>query len=101
MGKFKKTKRKLGEFLKDKGSNHSRKGLMKLGFGLASGVLVFNIMLSGTAFAHANTPHNNVPEEDVVTGVKPESVATHPKCWRLVPAHTNTPHNNVAHTNTY
>lgn len=99
MGKFKKAKRKLGKFLKDEESSHSRKGLMKLGFGLASGVLVFNIMLSGTALAHANTPHSSTPHSNAPYLDQAEVPGTN--CWKLVGMHTSTPHTSTAHANTY
>lgn len=99
MGKFKKAKRKLGKFLKDEESSHSRKGLMKLGFGLASGALVFNILLSGTALAHTNTPHSSTPHSNAPY-LDQEPVAG-TDCWKLVGMHTSTAHSNTAHSNIY
>lgn len=99
MGKFKKTKRELGKFLKDDESSHSRKGLMKLGFGLASGALIFNIMLSGTALAHTNAPHSSTPHANAASlGQEPVSGT---RCWRLIGQHTSTAHSNTAHSNIY
>jgi len=99
MGEFKKPKRKLGKFLKNEGSSHSRKGLMKLGFGLASGVLVFNIMLSGTALAHVNTAHNSTPHASAPFLDSQPVGGTN--CWRLVGMHLNTAHTNTAHNSSY
>ena len=100
MGEFKKKKRRLGNFLKDKGSKHSRKRLVKLGCGLVSGVLVFNVLASGTALAHTNTPHSSTPHSNAAW-LGQEVVPGNSKCWRLVGNHTSTAHSNVAHTNTY
>jgi len=99
MGKFKKTKRKLGKFLKDEESSHSRKGLMKLGFGLASGALIFNIMLSGTALAHTNTPHSSTPHANITSLGQAPVAGT--RCWRLVGQHASTAHTSMAHSNVY
>jgi len=99
MGSFKKPKRKLGKFLKETKSAHNRKGLMKLGFGLVSGAVAVNVLLSATAFAHTNTlsvnqPHNNTPflQQDPVPGTQ---------CWKLVGAHTSVAHTNTPHNSVY
>lgn len=99
MGKFKKTKRKLGKFLKDEGSSHSRKGLTKLGFGLASGALVFNIMVSGTALAHANTPHSSTPHSNIAS--LGQNTVPNTTCWYLTGVHASTAHASTAHSNVY
>jgi len=99
MGSFKKPKRKLGKFLKETKSAHNRKGLMKLGFGLVSGAVAVNVLLSATAFAHVNNPavdqpHNNTPhlEQDPVAGTQ---------CWKLVGEHTSVAHVNTPHNSVY
>lgn len=99
MGEFKKPKRKLGKFLKNEGSGHSRKELMKLGFGLATGILVFNIMLSGTALAHTNVPHSSAAHTSAPFLDSQPVGGT--ACWRIVGMHTNTAHTNTAHSSTY
>ena len=100
MGSFKKPKRKLGKFLKETKSAHNRKGLMKLGFGLVSGAVAVNVLLSATAFAHTNTlavntPHSNVTHDYLVK--RPVS----PTCWHIEPAHTSAPHTNTPHNSVY
>lgn len=99
MGNFKRPKRKLGKFLKDSESVHDKKGLLKLGFGLVSGAVAFNVLLSGTVFGHTNippvnTPHSNIPylDQEAVPGTK---------CWKLVGAHASTPHVNTPHNSVY
>jgi len=100
MGKFRKPKCRLGKFLKGKISSHNRKGLMKLGFGIISGALIFNVMFAGTA-APIDTPYTNTPAVDQITDVKKDNVPGFSHCWRLIPVHTNSAHDNVLHNNGY
>jgi len=99
MGNFKKPKRKLKEFLKDTKSVHNRKGLLKLGFGLASGAVAFNVLLSGTVFGHTNIPPVNTAHTNI-TSLGQEAVAG-TKCWKLVGQHASTPHVNTPHNSVY
>ena len=103
MGEFKKPKRKLGKFLKNTKFAHDRKELIKLGCGVASGTLLFNVIFAGTSLgaSHTNTPHDSIPLEHKVEGLTPESVGGHPQCWRMVPLHVSTPHGNTPHSSSY
>ncbi len=99
MGNFKKSNRKLGKFLKNTKVNHDRKELLKLGVGVVSGAVVFNILLSGTAFAHTNVLAVNVPHVNV-TGLD-QSPVPGTQCWKLVGVHASVPHANTPHSSAY
>jgi len=99
MGDFKKPRRKLGKFLKDTKSAHNRKDLLKLGLGLASGAVFFNVLLSGTAFGHTNQAAENTLHTNIQS-LGQQSVAG-TKCWRLVGQHASTAHVNTPHNSVY
>lgn len=99
MKEFKKSKSKLGKFLKNTKFAHDRKELIKLGCGVASGTLLLNVIFAGTSLGapHTNTPHDSSPAEDKVEGLTPEAVDGYPKCWRIVPLHVSSPHDSTPH----
>ena len=101
MGNFIVPKKNLAKFLKTKNEKFSRKKLTKLGSGVASGVVIFNIMFSTSSFAHTSTPHSNTPAVDIVDEITKEAVPGYPKCWRLVPSHVDTVHTNVPAVDIY
>ena len=94
-------RKNLDKFLKDKNEKFSRKKLIKLGFGVTSGAVIFNILLSTSGFAHGSTAHVNVLPVDIVTELSKQSVPDFPKCWRIVPTHVSTPHGSAPAVNTY
>ena len=87
---YKKPKKELGKFLKDKKNTFAKSKLLRLNLAVGTAVIGMNFVFNGAVIA----AHNNLNE----THASFEQVPGVPTCVRLVPTHSQ--HNqHINHSN--